>query len=1276
MSGADILSTLNILIKLGFEIMDRLDSLDRAAEDLQLLNSSLELLLKMFANPANQNIIETHPTEFLSILNILQSIVRSYTKFAKALNVSASTANNARKTTLERGRGAVRRIWTFMNIPDILADIERKTDQLERIYNVVSAVMLDDMRTQDKQARDEVEARQSAVDINEKSTTIIDTSSPQASATGFSNIDTVVGNLISECQNLRERLRNATLFPDTSAAEDYQTLNPEAVSFWKNRFQKPELAASTLRYEALYVSWARFVHEVEKSFSLKRIPTAFFPNGDIDVIREQGSRYFTDPNGTRCLSMIRPLWLPALRSALDPLHKGYVKPQDYFELLRESSLYDILRTITLESSGYGMIVECERASADIALPAVIESPTDHVGWIAAQIVAVPTPDELGIASEQEIMKLSYDDLFARFANTAQDIYFYVRYLETGQIERKSLSNQIRPIGGIAIGAKISVRQETEQGIYAWSQDLHITEFRPCPGGQYVVTPSAGSGAHSTTIVFASNPVKGRLYDTIRDVNRRSAMGVPELDYMLLGPSNVFVNPPRIGEKIQIEFDGMWYDSRVVAVDGDEIEYTDWDTAPAPSPDIGDINTTNEEDGDFFFFPEDQLTDLGKGVRRLWRSWRDNDCRFHTVRPYQCLHIGDFVEAPVMYPDYRFYYHTIENSQLYLPARIIDVHNDEYTIEFSPAFMMHAWWPGRIPSGQQIELIPGSGITVDNPFDANRVTLGMDKVRPFNPGPRPVLGVQSAKPSGWSSFQGVHLHNLENLMERSIWDDESELRIAGVDPKPVYATVTHFLVSPLRAEVIDIQMSSAIETSRSDSNSGGVHGGEDERPPQWPLSFQIQKPQWSYEMYRGYSGQAPELIYCSSTIESEKVASKFLNQKIVGFGVEWVNWWGPPPEDERLQDKVSLIQVASEEKIALFHIAAYTGYKTEDFLAPSLRKVIESPTIIKAASSIMRDFERLETTFRDLGLKPRGAIDVTYLHNLVTYGTGSSDQWKKCTTKPLLFSKQIETHFGMPFEKESTDWSEKFLTKKQQAHAASDAYAGLMLYHYLESKRAAMLRRPPRLLSAELYPWFKYERGVGTQILLVVEWKKTGDTETITVITAKDHLRDAPNKKFQKVFKRSDGNLETGGDQQQEFQTEDIGAGDAVGEQLGETDQDTLFVKPERSFIPEPSQRTPAPTTPPRPPPLTTGLTVAMEKTSFSGFGTEAEPLTLADSSDEDCKAELSDESPRVHNTPSKPQKRKRSEQQTEDPRDGRVRANEYWSSKREQEMAKVEDESE
>ena len=212
------------------------------------------------------------------------------------------------------------------------------------------------------------------------------------------------------------------------------------------------------------------------------------------------------------------------------------------------------------------------------------------------------------------------------------------------------------------------------------------------------------------------------------------------------------------------------------MDGDEIEYTDWDNSPNQvstkfNETQDDINEEEEDKGSLFF-PEEQLTQLGKGTRRLWRPWRRNINRYD-VRPYRRFHVGDSIETPVMYPDFRFYYHVIDESQLYLPARIVDVQGDQYVIEFSPAFSVYGWWPGRIGKGEQVDLVPGSGNKVRNPFDFNRVTVGMDLVRPFSAGPRPVLGVQSAKPPGWSSYQGLHLRNLEDLLEQSLWNNDRD-----------------------------------------------------------------------------------------------------------------------------------------------------------------------------------------------------------------------------------------------------------------------------------------------------------------------------------------------------------------------------------------------------------------------------------------------------------------------------------------------------------------------
>ena len=126
----------------------------------------------------------------------------------------------------------------------------------------------------------------------------------------------------------------------------------------------------------------------------------------------------------------------------------------------------------------------------------------------------------------------------------------------------------------------------------------------------------------------------------------------------------------------------------------------------------------------------------------------------------------------MYPDFRMHHHKMEESQLCLPARIAEVHGDQYVVEFSPALSAHAWWPGRLAKGAPVELVPASGVTVENPYDANRVALHMDLVRPLSSsGPRSVLGLQSTQPAGWGAFQGVQLRNLEDLLEQSLWSDD-------------------------------------------------------------------------------------------------------------------------------------------------------------------------------------------------------------------------------------------------------------------------------------------------------------------------------------------------------------------------------------------------------------------------------------------------------------------------------------------------------------------------
>ena len=248
--SADIVSTLGIIIKLALEIKDRLDSLNQATEDLQLLHTNLILLLKLFENPVDEALAKTRVSEFVYILDVLQSIAHSCRKCAEALDVDLPGVTAATKKAEGHGMKFIKRLWAFTKIPDLLAEIQRKADQLQQIYNVLSTIIVHDIRIQQVRTsgKETVEST-SVVEEPARHEHLLDLDL----STGFASIDQIVGNLINECNHLRQRLQEATLIPDTSAIQVFQAQNPEAASFWKDRLQG-ELNASSLRYEVTRTS--------------------------------------------------------------------------------------------------------------------------------------------------------------------------------------------------------------------------------------------------------------------------------------------------------------------------------------------------------------------------------------------------------------------------------------------------------------------------------------------------------------------------------------------------------------------------------------------------------------------------------------------------------------------------------------------------------------------------------------------------------------------------------------------------------------------------------------------------------------------------------------------------------------------------------------------------------------------------------------------------------------------------------------------------------------
>ncbi|KAK7184741.1 3' -5' exonuclease helicase [Paraphaeosphaeria sporulosa] len=230
------------------------------------------------------------------------------------------------------------------------------------------------------------------------------------------------------------------------------------------------------------------------------------------------------------------------------------------------------------------------------------------------------------------------------------------------------------------------------------------------------------------------------------------------------------------------------------------------------------------------------------------------------------------------------------------------------------------------------------------------------------------------------------------------------------------------------------------------------------PPQTRASY------WSQKLYRGPEDEELLLHYCVNMEVSERVAKHFLNEKVVGFDIEWKPF-GPV---DSIKENASLIQLATEDRIALFHIARFPGKTPEQLMPPTLKAVLESPDTYKVGVAVKSDCSRLEKYF-DLNI--RGVFELSRLHNLVEYyGTQPS----KVNNKLVKLATQVHQHLLLPLHKgepfvdepqqrlssvRESDWSRP-LDFEQIHYAAADAYAGFRLFDVMESKRKKLKPTPP------------------------------------------------------------------------------------------------------------------------------------------------------------------------------------------------------------------------
>ena len=175
--------------------------------------------------------------------------------------------------------------------------------------------------------------------------------------------------------------------------------------------------------------------------------------------------------------------------------------------------------------------------------------------------------------------------------------------------------------------------------------------------------------------------------------------------------------------------------------------------------------------------------------------------------------------------------------------------------------------------------------------------------------------------------------------------------------------------------------------------------------------------WSYALYAGPNDERVKVHYCKNKVDTERVARLFKGEDVIGFDIEWK---ANAKFTDGVKKNISLIQIASEERVALFHIARYReDAAVEDLVTPTLKAIMESPDITKVGVAIKGDCTRLR---RFMGIESQGIFELSHLYKLVKYSAGDAG----CINKRLVsLAAQVEGHLGLPLlkgDERTSDWS--------------------------------------------------------------------------------------------------------------------------------------------------------------------------------------------------------------------------------------------------------------
>ncbi|XP_030044786.1 Werner syndrome ATP-dependent helicase-like, partial [Microcaecilia unicolor] len=168
--------------------------------------------------------------------------------------------------------------------------------------------------------------------------------------------------------------------------------------------------------------------------------------------------------------------------------------------------------------------------------------------------------------------------------------------------------------------------------------------------------------------------------------------------------------------------------------------------------------------------------------------------------------------------------------------------------------------------------------------------------------------------------------------------------------------------------------------------------------------------------------------------SEDIRVSLSEEAVIGFDIEW-----PPAYLKGNVKKVALVQLCvSEEKCYLFHISSMTGFPK------GLKLLLEDETIKKTGVGIGGDQWKL---MNDFDIKLRGFVE---LADIANQKLKCKETWSLNGLVKHLFNKQLLKEKLV----RCSNWAQFPLSDEQKIYAATDAYAGLLIYQKLEKMSAA------------------------------------------------------------------------------------------------------------------------------------------------------------------------------------------------------------------------------